>query len=345
MWKYLLASCLASSLVAAEAAPSLQRNLPLFEEEKTSRTFFSGEFLYWLPEMDGLKYVQERIFPDGQPEPGKSGYQLSPREIKGEWQPGFRIGAGRIFDEKGWDASFTWTHFNNTPSASFSGLGTPMILPAAPKRDPRVFVIENPEKYKPLTNFARGSWRLIQNVADLEVGKRLVVGDSFLARPFFGLRDAIFHNKTVFRYSYNEQTPIAGVSKIATKSSYWGLGPRAGGSASYEFGYGLGIFALGSASFLFGHFDSTFNGVFDDNPTISLASTLQIETGLQWKKIFKNKTRAALQFAWEQNFYNNVNPSLTHLEKTQQGKETVPLYQDQGDLLMKGWTASCQFDY
>ena len=99
MIKYLLPAAVAFSLFADEIpSPQIRRQRPILEEKKTSRTFFTGEFLYWVPQMDGLNYVQERVAP-----PSGGGYKLEPKEIKGTYEPGFRVNAGHIFDEKGLD--------------------------------------------------------------------------------------------------------------------------------------------------------------------------------------------------------------------------------------------------
>lgn len=307
-------------------------------EEKTSRWLFSGDFLYWIPQMDGLTFanhsvpVQKMVYnSDTQKKEKVQTYENQTREIKGDWEPGIRISSGYLFDEKGWDTLIHWTYFKNEPVTKVVAGHNERLSPTASAD--RGFI-------QTTLNAARGEWQLTQNAVDVEIGRNFPVGDVFLARPFCGAQGVSLKNKTVFHYEVHPDALFKHPS-ISTKSNFIGAGPRLGGNVAYEFGKGIGIFALGSGSVLYGRFDTSFSGELERNKALRTVTSLQIKMGAQWKKLIGKKAHLGFLAAWEQNFYSEANRALRHLEKNGNN----PAYMDDGDLVLKGLTASCQLDF
>lgn len=343
MKRLLLTALLFSSLLAAQDSSypqkKIQRStLPRYipEEPKTSKFLFSGDLLYWIPEMDGLVYARETYMvkrqtfdPNDQTLKTVSQPESSPLEVIGNWQPGVRLSLGYLFDEKGWDALINWSYFKNEPSHRAIAIErvSPAILPPS-------------YSFGTTMDEARGKWYLLQHTLDFELGRNFPVGKAFLARPFVGLSGTSIHNKNVFHYSMTSQDHSFSI-EFPMKSNFLGLGPRIGGNLAYEFGKGIGIFALGSGSVMMGTFENSFDGVSHSPRSMRAITSMQIQMGFQWKKRILDKYFVGLKTAWEQNFYNGVNRSVRQIARTQ----NTPRLRESGDLILKGLTASCHLDF
>lgn len=336
----LIALATTATLFAADnfTTPNTTARRPkiLPAETKSSRWLFSGDFLYWTPEMEGLKFANRSIPSKNEVYDEKTQetvvqitHETKGLEVEGNWEPGVRLSMGYLFDEKGWDAALHWTYFRNEPSKAASKKGEESLSPTVATKS-----------FFNSADAVKGKWYLLQNTADLEVGKNYPVGKFFLARPFCGLKGLSLRNKTVFQYHYQINTYLR-TAEVSTKSNFMGAGPRVGGNVAYEFGRGLGIFALGSASLLYGEFDTTFNGSAERNKALRTVTTMQIQMGGQWKTTFGKKYHLGFLAAWEQNFYSKVNRAVRQLEPSRDKS----FHKDNGDLILKGLTASCHLDF
>ena len=113
----LIALATTAALFAADnlTPPNTPARRPkiLPEEAKNSRWLFSGDFLYWSPEMEGLKFANRSIPSHNEVYDEKiekmvvqTTYRTKNLEVEGDWEPGIRLSMGYLFDEKGWDAAF-----------------------------------------------------------------------------------------------------------------------------------------------------------------------------------------------------------------------------------------------
>lgn len=336
MKKYLITLATTCSLFAAndlsppESLQKARRHI-LPEEKKNPKLLISGDFLYWLPEIEGLVYANQSYPVESKQMNTKTqeveivqSYSSRPLEIKGTWEPGLRLSMGYLFDEKGWDAGLIWTYFKNDTSSE-----------AASKSEQKLSPTKLPQNgfYSNFVDTAKGKWHLNQNIADIEVGRNFPIGEEFHARPFFGLRGTQIENKETLFYT-TQILDDQSSTHISTKSSFWGSGPRVGASAAYEMGKGIGIFALGSGSLLAGKFDSTL----EKSTGLYTVASLQIEVGCQWKRTIQNKYHLGFQAAWEQNFFSGVTVPLGQIKEKGH-------FADNSDLALKGLTASCHLNF
>lgn len=340
MKKTLIALTIATALSTAdEFTPpgSIPTARPRFtvEEEKTSRWLVSGDLLYWAPEMDGLHFANRRIphyvlqqkTKGAAPQVTKT-TRDKPRELKGDWEPGVRVSMGYLFDEKGWDVLTSWSYYRTEPTAHL-----------IKKENEREVVPTNLSQngfFATTVNSAKAKWTLAQNSADIEVGRNFPVGDVFLARPFCGIKGVTIKSKTMFEYNL-ESSLMSATSTLHTKSNFTGAGPRLGGNLAYEFGKGIGIFFLGSGSLLYGQFTASFDGIPKELSNLKTMTAMQIQMGAQWRKTFANKYHLGILASWEQNFYSKVNQAVKYLNNNR--------FIEEGDVALKGLTASCHLDF
>lgn len=325
MKKTLIALTFASALFAAdEFTPPKPRFIQ--EEPKTSRWLFAADLLYWTAEMEGLQYAS-RVVPVYEKEREKK-----TRSLTGDWEPGVRVSTGYLFDENGWDIAANWSYYRNEPSQKMVKKDARKVKPFLPPA--------NSFYTSSGVDTAEAKWTLLQNSAEAEVGRNFPVGETFLVRPFFGLKALSIRNKTLFEYTL-ETDLFSSTAALPTKSNFIGAGPRIGSNIAYEFGKGIGIFFMGSGSVLYGKFDSSFNKVPDKKHDAKTVTSMQVQMGGQWKRTFGNKYHFGFQAAWEQNFYSNINQAMNHIIRA---RGETP-YHEEGDLSLKGLTASCHLDF
>lgn len=339
MKKTLIALTIASALFAAEEfTPPKPRFIQ--EEPKTSRWLFSADFLYWTAEMEGLQYAS-RVVPGyrvsynhrtGKEEVVPTERAKRIRSLTGDWEPGVRVSMGYLFDDKGWDIAANWSYFRNEPSERMVRKGNRKVNP---------FILPSDSFFTTSgVDAAEAHWTLLQNSAEAEVGRNFSVGETFLVRPFFGLKALSVRNKTLFEYTLTTDL-FSSTAALPTKSNFMGAGPRIGSNLSYEFGKGIGLFFMGSGSVLYGKFDSSFNKIRDKKHDAKTVTAMQVQFGGQWKRTFGKNYHFGLQAAWEQNFYSNINQAMNHFILA---KQETP-YHEEGDLSLKGLTASCHLDF
>lgn len=315
-------------LVATLSVFGRQNLYPPFLSEgtKTPSLVFSANFLYWTPQIDGLEFallsspIEQSIYNEKtQDFEVTRTYETRPIEIKGSWQPGLRVLAGYQFDKQGWDALAFWTHFrNHTTTEVF------------PKEEERLFFLPSVYGESASIGAAKGTWAFRQNSMDIEAGYRMVLNEFFTARPFGGIKGFLVTSESYFQYVLsNPAIPFA----ILRTDRYLGLGPRLGGNATYEFGRGISLFALASFSLLFGNSTSDLGQ--NTLQSFETVSSLQVQLGAGWERNFRNYD-LGLQALWEQNTYSNI---------LQSPYEFSSFAEMGGDLLLKGFTASCYLNF
>lgn len=148
------------------------------------------------------------------------------RTINYDFSPGFRIGARHDGE---WNAQLAFTHFGTTGSDSASGdltaafLGGKEAQPPAPQLYFQTGQVESKIDY---------------NIFDLDFGPRFQPSDSLTLRPVAGLRGGWIHQSIVsgFQADYPGATaPMRQQMTETMRNNFWGLGPKVGVEAAWNF--------------------------------------------------------------------------------------------------------------
>lgn len=265
--------------------------------------FFTADFLWWKADEKNFGFTFKAT---DNPSTGHV------EHFHYKWKPGFRFGIGGDLPYDGWDMNFTWTWFRSTshrtitsPTSS-NGEGVIAAWLAFPQ-------------YKVVS--ANAKWRLLLNMADLEVGRDFFVSCGLSLRPFAGVEGGWIDRK--FGVSYGAPDPSLtspdAPGSYNGKSNVWGVGPRGGLNTSWHVGMGFNFTSNFAYSLLYGEvFENdarvvqTHDGVpnqitanvDDDDSLWTLTPHLQAMLGFGWGSCFNcNKLFFSVNAAWEVNYY------------------------------------------
>jgi hypothetical protein len=123
-----------------------------FEARNSNNWIAVAEYLFWIPQEGGLYFAQKGLGENSAVFDGPL------KQIKTQWESGFRLGLGGNMPYDGWDIISLWTwyqaHDRNTASGS--------VLPLWSR--PNSLTIASAENVS-------GSWSLSYNVLDLEMAR------------------------------------------------------------------------------------------------------------------------------------------------------------------------------
>lgn len=292
--------------------------------------FLTADFIYWTVREDNLQYASTTGTDAASPVKGKVFFP----DFKME--PGFKVGAGILFDHDGWDvfAEYTWIRARDikghaTPSTGtvlMSSLGLSAMSPS-------------------IITSASVNWELHYfNVIDLEMGRNFYVSRYLKLRPHFGFKGTWqkqFYNSSL------QQTASGSVfnTTLTEKQFFWGFGIRAGLDAAWHFSRSFSTFGEISVSGLYGQFEDNFlvltnNGagafITSDAAPINRGSSfhtikpvIEWMIGLRWEMYTCDKEfHFALEAGWEEQYWLGQNQ-----------------FTDSGDLIMQGLTTKFRFDF
>jgi len=278
---------------------------------------FDFDFLWWRSENHGFSFAlnesSEGLFTtvDGGDNSG------SIVRVHPNWDPGWRLGIGWNSDFDRWDLLASWTWYLNHAKQTVIRSDLPLGG------------ISNDGYYPqwPVANFtdfgpylaAYGSWKMLYNAIDLELGRAYFATAALSFRPCCGVRGSWINQKFISRFGLPLQVGIATKQDFHGKNNWWGMGPRIGIESDWKMG--LGIFLLGraSASLLYGKtsvwalsesvapgssvytLDRRFVDAF-----YALVPNLQLFLGLGWKQCLKCDTVSfGIDAGWEANYWWN----------------------------------------
>jgi hypothetical protein len=243
--------------------------------------------------------------------------QGSYKRVDATWDPGFRVAAGWNTSYDFWDLALVWTWYRNhstkSVTASHPGVGTG-LYPLFPVS---IFISGGP------TNFANGhgSYRLLHNAIDLELGRYVFSTQTLSFRPHFGVRGAWLNQKFNTLLSNGIPAGLAGAYiEGHGKNNYWGVGPRLGTHMGWHLPRGFNVIGQVSGSLLYGQTKASFYDIFfvpteDVVPNIDLTfnnnfdqlvPNLQLLLGLEWGSSFRcEKMFFSCSVAWETNYWWN----------------------------------------
>ncbi len=309
--------------------------------------FIFGNVLYWNAHENGLSYAIKNKNSDS---------NLSNAEIKnihGDWNVGFRVGAGYNLPHDGWDVNFTWLRFTDHAHKHTHASANRFVFPVwVHPADPVAFATPC-EK-------AHSHWKMHLNQIDLDLGREFFVSKWLTLRPHFGLRSDWIYQKwdTYFR-NFPSQAPLPNKVEIDFRDEWWGIGLEGGLDTQWGLGAGFSIFANVSTAIIYGFHQIKVED--EDSPAFgtSLASNgefvkiknnsyrishpiLDLMMGLRYDYMFfDDRFHMGLQVGWEHHVYFSQNQFPLFVDESSLGS----FVRNQGDLALQGWTFGARFDF
>jgi hypothetical protein len=270
-----------------------------------------ADFLYWRAENPGFTLAYEQKSSLYNPATFLDNLGSIVR-LDAKWDPGFRLGAGWNTDFDRWDVFADWTWFKDhaTKSHTESDATTPVgFYPQYP--------VENTVTASRCYKNVSGSWRLLHNAVDLELGRAFYITKALSLRPHWGLRGAWLNQKFKSIFSLPLQATYSEYD-FHGKNNYWGIGPRLGIHGQWHIAESSwSILGKASTSLLLGKTKAKMSTQYlsgddliterESNDNFSqLVPNLQIFLGLDWGSCLDcEKYYLGINAGWETNIYWN----------------------------------------
>ncbi|MES2122544.1 MAG: Lpg1974 family pore-forming outer membrane protein [Chlamydiota bacterium] len=298
--------------------------------------FFTGDFLYWKAEENGLTYALKTSNATQSPLSGK----LSLKDPHFEWDMGFRLGLGYNIPHDEWDIYANWTRFytdahGHTHAKENEGIYPVWAFPAGPIN------LEFVQKSK-------AHWSLFLNILDIELGKEYQVSKRLSLRPHLDLRTAWINQN--YSVKYEILSPVL-FDKVKMSCDYWGIGPRAGLGFQWNIVSGFSIDGDADISLIYGndslHQSEKSHPTPDDHLHFkehmhSARAITDLGLFLSWDQMLGHGNyHFSIKAGWEQHIFFEQNQFFRFLDPFFQGS----IVSNQGDLMLQGWTAKARIDF
>lgn len=339
MSKFIPFFLLSASLLVADPAVGISSPMREITPDAGPRVlggwdmFWTADFIYWTPRVDGLAASLGTASGGG-----GEGSVYNPHW---KWSPGFKVGLGSNLARDGWDTSvdFTWIESQAKRSARVDGL-LPMWNIANQYTAPTPGLI-----------YASAlSWNWWMNTFDMELGRNFFVSPYLKLRPFMGLKTAFGIQKYAVQYTRTVSADVEVKDTMTNNFHYFGVGPRAGANAAWQFSEEWSLYSDASASLLWSDFRGTRKDTsqqipFSENSSVTSLKTknqfntckpvFEISLGLRWEIWFSDDDyHFLMQGGWEEQIWPSYNQVL---RTTEQGAH--------GDLITQGMTLHFRFDF
>jgi len=315
--------------------------------------YLYGDFLYWYAKEDNLSTcmtVQGNANALGVATSGITGQNtilnlVEVNQMETKWDPGFRVAIGYNFDHDGWDleANYTWyrnrhRHIVSVPGFSLLNTSATIVESSFFPGNGQLALIDPWLNNTFLNTTAGGGgnlpflfekvsslWKLDFEQIDLELGRKVWLGQYTAIRTYAGVRGALFSTK-FFNVAYN-LAPNDSYNwnnfSDRFKDTVWGVGILGGIQPEWHFARSFMLFSNLDAALLWGKFNirkdedyASFgtNGVqtinyhnTSRNIFFKMQAVLDVALGLRWEGTWCSKVRTALDLAWENHIWFDVN--------------------------------------
>lgn len=246
--------------------------------------FASVEFIEWYARESNLSYaarsvgIQKSAATSGPPVDIGPQVALGVRtyeEFDADWDPGFRIGIGKYFNEKGLDIGLNWTYYHNTLNQTSSvpnfGIedGNPIFpIPFNPFFPaPGQSVLINPwstlffnglDGLSAYFDKVSAYWALNLNQVDLEFGSKFWLSNAFAFRGYGGVRGdwvKVNFNTASSRDFTFVGSDVSFLYLDQFTTHFWGVGPIAGLQPTWYFSKQFSLSSKFSGALLMGNFN------------------------------------------------------------------------------------------
>lgn len=311
------------------------------EVVKGYNLFFTGDFLYFQAEENGLDFGIKTNNPTFTPTDDNLRY----KNLDFDYDIGFRAGVGFNVPHDAWDLYGNWTHYNtevNGHSHAIAGDGIfPIWSGFSPVQQGNPFYVID----------AHARLQLNLNMIDVELGREYDVGKWLTIRPSMAIRTGFIDQHYHVIYSPIILNNVAGIDKIKMKNEYWGIGPKAGIDTQWTLGKGLSVYGSAAVSLLFGEFtlrkNETFEGLALPNLKVhhdfhQVRAITDLEIGIRWDFLLAHdQYHFGLRAGYEQHLYFGQN----QLDRVVYNAFNSNIVSNLGDLSLQGWTAALRVDF
>jgi len=229
---------------------------------------------------------------------------------------GFTIGGGYIFNQTGNDIQLNWNHLSNTTTNISNINGTTPSTTLLNIINLSTFTIATGQSAQ-----VNASVSISQDAADLDIGQYVNIGSALFTRWFVGLRYAKLHARDLLLLSgtqTNNLTIEAFSQTSNMQGTFNGIGPRIGVELNYMVWNAIGIIAEASGFFLPGTMRISSDVILTEtknNPAVVNESSHQnkvvpgydAKLGLNYAKILNNNTLNTINFEAGYQTTNYVN--------------------------------------
>lgn len=339
---------LISCSLLGETPPPHQVNQ---EASCTTNAFIDAEFLYWQARLDTLNFAQTGV---GSQEPFLENFLTPPpgrsHAVDWEWNPGFRVTIGCLFNQRNWEINlgYLWFYTHSNGEISTGPEGAPVTTTF------NLLAPANPSSGAYVAGIARANWSLHYQMAALEFKRNYSVKNFFKISPFFSI--VAVRQKQRYRLFYNNIILTANGTvfdcSAKFKQSNWGIGPRIGLNATWQFVRSFGIYSKLALSGLWLNYttrrrdslvvtapapfirqdDSSANLkdlIHSVKPFIEIAAGLFFDPSVNWSNF-----KLLFKVGWEAQIWPNQTLYINLYENP-----------DRFDLTLQGLTAKIYFEF
>ncbi len=263
-----------------------------------------------------------------------------------EWDLGFRLSSGYLFDNNHWDVEVSWEHFTSRVSDRHSTNGNPFqgMFPIWSLTDDVIsgdYVFTSDLK-----------WKFSINVLDLQFGRYFNTFTWLDLKPYVGLRSAWVRQHGDIDYKggifligiLGPGTSLNGTDHVKMRNNYWGIGPRIGIDPRIILGKGFSLNAKAAISGLYGFFKVKQTETYLATTRFSKHQHLNrfraiadFAAGAAWKKLFQNERYGlTLSADWEYQLF---------LRQFEFKKDKFGLVPGNRNLSVQGVTFSARCDF
>ncbi|PCI96201.1 hypothetical protein COB11_00080 [Candidatus Aerophobetes bacterium] len=318
--------------------------------------YLSADFIYWTAIQSNQIFATDSFEPSsGTIVNDQTWNQGNVYQLDGSYSPGFKVGAGLVFDYDGWDLQFQYTWYRTTTSERVTGdydrqngigLANPYtFVPVFPSGN----VLES-------SRVVRARGRVSYNEFDLNLGRDFFISKKLTLRPHFGIRAGWINQRLIASWDITNTLPIGSdwiqmQYEMTQRRNFWNAGFRAGMDTSWMFTKNWSIFGDFALSTLWARITSTrldvatttgsgnpffnvsnFQTVNRQQKELQLIPVVEISMGFRFDWYFSDDYyRFRLQAGWEQEVW---------IESTQNS-----LLARGTNLSLQGFTLKARFDF
>jgi Legionella pneumophila major outer membrane protein precursor len=250
--------------------------------------FVTADFLWWKLYEGGTDY----LFKDQ----NARGVPPAIGEIKHcnfDWEPGFKIGAGYLFDYDSWDTAIDFTYYQtNARHSSKSSHLFPLI------GDQSLDLIE-----------AKIHWDVSFYDLHWVLGRNYFVSKFLSFRPFFGIATAWIDQHRHLHLRQNGNDRIA----LKSENDFWGIGPRVGVDTQFALCENFSIYGNVTGDLLWADFEvsekevnkTTSTEIYDlDYDLDSIVPTLSFGLGVAYEtNLSKDRYHIMIKAGYENQYW------------------------------------------